>query len=119
LRRSALGYTSGMRWLVFTCLLGCSDPSDNQIRARVTILTTHEGTIVQQAADELGRYGRRAIVTLEAALHTANPAGRKNIILALRRIADAEAIPLLAHLALHDTDKDVRTEARFTLETWA
>src|SRR5947208_14384379 len=94
--------------LLFLALFGCSDSVDGQIRARVTILTSHEGTPVQQAADELAHYGRRSIVTLEAALHTATPAGRKNIILALRKLGDGEAVPLLAHLALHDSEKDVR-----------
>jgi HEAT repeat protein len=97
----------------------CSDNSDGEIRARVAILVGHEGAQVEQAANELARYGKRSIVTLEAALHTAKPPGRKNIILALRRVGDEEAVPLLAHLAQHDGAPDVRREARFTLETWA
>jgi hypothetical protein len=50
---------------------------------------------------------------------TASPAGRKNLILALRRIGDVEAVPLLRQVALYDVAADVRREAGWTLRQWA
>jgi HEAT repeat protein len=99
--------------------VSCSDAADDDIRAHVTIAVHHEGKEAQAAADYLAKYGRRAIPTIEAAMHTASPDGRKNLILALRRIADPEAVPLLAHLAQFDPAPDVRREASWTLRKWA
>src|SRR6476469_4515900 len=100
-------------------MAACSDSADDEIRAQVTIAVHHEGKEAQAAADRLAKYGRRAIPTIEAALHTAPPDGRKNLILALRRIADPEAVPLLTHLAQYDPAPDVRREADWTLRKWA
>lgn len=97
----------------------CSDRTDDEIRAQVTLTFNHEGAQAQAAADRLALYGRRAIPTIEAALHTAPPAGKKNLIAALRKIGDAEAVPLLRHVALHDPNPDVRREAEWTLRQWA
>jgi HEAT repeats len=120
-----LQYTLSMplRPLVIACLLlaaapACSD-ADDDIRANVTVLCNHEGMMATAAAERLERYGRRAIPTIEAAMHTANPVGRKNLILALRRIGDGEAVPLLAHIAVYDGSPDVRREAVWTLKGWA
>ena len=74
---------------------------------------------MEAATERLVPHGRRAIVIIEAALHTAQPPGRKNLIVALRRIHDADAVPLLRHFAVFDASPDVRTEARWTLEQWA
>jgi hypothetical protein len=89
------------------------------VRAQVTLLLNQEGAEAKAAGDRLARIGRRAIPTIEAAMHTAKPAGRKNLILALREIGDAEAVPLLRHLALFDAAPDVRREAEWTLRKWA
>jgi HEAT repeat protein len=106
-------------WLVF-CLVGagCTDAEDD-IRAHVTLAVHHEGKEALAAIEHVSRHGRRAIPTVEAALHTAPPAGRKNLILALRKIADPECVPLLRQVALHDPAPDVRREAEWTLRQWA
>jgi len=96
----------------------CSD-ADDDIRANVTLLCNHEGALATAAAEHLARYGRRAIPTIEAAMHTASPTGKKNLILALRKIGDSEAVPLLGHVAQFEPNADVRREAEWTLRQWA
>ena len=106
--------------LVIALLGACSDSStEDDIRAHVTFAIKQEGKVASDAAEYLQRYGRRAIPTIEAAMHTASPAGKKNLILALRRIADPEAVPLLEHVAQYDPSPDVRREAEWTLRQWA
>jgi hypothetical protein len=85
----------------------------------VTLLCNHEGAIVVAAAEHLQRHGRRAIPTIEGAMHTASVPGRKNLILALRQIGDGEAVPLLRHVALYDASAEVQREALWTLKKWA
>lgn len=96
----------------------CSD-NDDDIRAKVTILCNREGAPATNAAERLASYGRRAIPTIESAMHTATPSGKKNLIMALRKIGDAEAVPLLGHVAQFDPAPDVRREAAWTLKQWA
>jgi HEAT repeat protein len=108
-----------MRWL-FVIAIACSSPSaDDDVRAQVTLLLNQEGAPARAASERLVHYGRRAIPTIEAAMHTASPSGRKNLILALRQIGDEEAIPLLRHIAAYEADPDVRREAEWTLKKWA
>ena len=108
-----------MRW-VFVIAIACSSPSaDDDVRAQVTLLLNQEGAPARAASERLVRHGRRAIPTIEAALHTASPSGRKNLILALREIGDEEASPLVRHSATYETDPDVRREAEWTLKQWA
>jgi len=96
----------------------CND-ADDDIRANVTLLCNHEGALATAAAEHLQRYGRKAIPTIEAAMHTASPTGKKNLILALRKIGDVEAVPLLGHMAQFEPNADVRREAEWTLRGWA
>jgi hypothetical protein len=96
----------------------CNDVDDD-IRGNVTLLCNHEGALAMAAAERLERYGKRAIPTMEAAMHTAGTVGRKNLILGLRRIGDVDAIPLLGHIAVYDGSPDVRREAEWTLRQWA
>jgi hypothetical protein len=103
---------------VMTLVPAC-DRTDDEIRGTVTLLVSHEGTSALQAVDRLARYGRRALPTIEGAMHTASPAGKKNLIAALRKIADVESVPLVEHIALHDPAADVRREAEWTLKQWA
>ena len=113
-----------MRLCSFVLLLAlagtpaCNDAEDD-IRANVTLLCNHEGALATAAADHLTRYGRRAIPTIEGAMHTASATGKKNLILALRKIGDAEAVPLLGHMAEFEPSEDVRREAEWTLKGWA
>jgi hypothetical protein len=100
-------------------LAACSEREEADIRADVTLLSNHEGAIAATATDHLARFGRRAIPTIEAALHTASGPGKKNLILALRKIGDVEAVPLLRHIATFEASDDVRREAEWTLKQWA
>lgn len=117
-------YTLRMRLCSFLlCALlaaapACND-ADDDIRANVTLLCNHEGALATAAADHLARYRRRAIPTIEGAMHTASPTGKKNLILALRKIGDVEAVPLLGHIAQFEPNADVRREAEWTLRQWA
>jgi hypothetical protein len=119
-------YTPCMRLCPFVLLAAllavapaaCND-ADDDIRANVTLLCNHEGALATAAADHLTRYGRRAIPTIESAMHTASPTGKKNLILALRKIGDVEAVPLLGHMAQFEPNADVRREAEWTLRGWA
>lgn len=104
--------------LACLALVACDD-AEGDIRANVRILSERQGVLATAAADHLAGYGRRAIPTIEAALHTATPIGRKNLVLGLRRIGDADAVPLLRHLAVYDPSPDVAREAEWTLKTWA
>ena len=92
---------------------------DDLVRVEVQRLTLAEGAATNASAERLTHLGRRALPSLEAALHTADEHGRKNLVLALRRIGDLESIPLLLHLAAYDPSPDVRREAVWTLKTWA
>jgi hypothetical protein len=107
-------------WLLLVGVIfaACSD-SDDEIRADVRLLCNHEGALAVAAADNLTRFGRRAIPTVEAAMHTASVPGRKNLVLALRRIGDGEAAPLLGHIAVWDGSAEVKREAEWTLKQWA
>jgi HEAT repeat protein len=110
-----------VKWLLLGVLLvtACSGRAEDDIRAHVTIAVNYEGTQAVQAAEYLARYGKKAIPTIESAMHTASPPARKNLILALRRIGDVESVPLLRHIALYDPAPDVRREAGWTLKQWA
>ncbi len=96
-----------------------SDPAQElAVRRAVQIASTEEGEIATRAAAELGARGKGALQEIETALHTASPAGRRNLVVALRRTGAAEAAPLLGHLAAYDVDDAVRLEARWTLKLW-
>jgi hypothetical protein len=105
--------------LLALAALGCSDTTDDEIRAQVTLMLNQEGAPASAAAGRLVKHGRRAIPTIEAAMHTASPTGRKNLIAALRNIGDEEAVPLLLHIAEFDPSLDVQKEAEWTLRQWA
>lgn len=98
---------------------GCGRDVDADLQAHVRVVANVEGTEAFAAASYLTRFGRRALPTIEGAMHSASPSGRKNLIMALRKIGDPEAVPLLRHLAIYDAGPDVRREARWTLKEWA
>lgn len=99
-------------------LAACISDDDGG-RADAQAVAVHEGDAVAIATQRLVRRGRSSLPSIEAALHTARPAGRKNLIVALRKIGDAEAVPLLRHVALYDDEESVRVEAEWTLQGWA
>ena len=107
--------------LTIFALVACSRDADmGKIHDEVDILTAREGQLAEDAANRLAKnFGVRAIPSIETAMHTANPPGRLNCIMALRRIGHPDAIPLLRHVALHDDEEGVRKEAEITLRQWA
>jgi len=108
-----------MRVLLVCLLCACSSNPDEDIRGQVTLLLHQEGAPAQAASAKLVAHGRRAIPTIESAMHTATPAGKKNLIGVLRQIGDEAAVPLLAHIAVYEPAEDVRREALWTLQGWA
>jgi hypothetical protein len=108
-----------MRLLFCWLLCACGPSPDEDIRGQVTLLLHQEGAPAQAASARLVAHGKRAIPTIESAMHTATPAGKKNLIVVLRQIGDEAAIPLLGHIAVYEPEEDVRKEALFTLQGWA
>ena len=97
---------------------GCVQDIDRDLQDDVTIVAEREGAFTEAATARLVRRGARAIPPIETALHTAGPAGRLNLIVALRRIGDRQAVPILRHFGRYDADETVRREAIFTLQSW-
>jgi len=121
------GYAAGVRGILW-CLIGAAalgggctrvEQREREIRDEVAIVATRDGMLAERSMVELKRFGREAIPPIEAALPTASPTGRLNLVWALRRIGDIEAVPLLRHVALHDAEEAVRVEAESTLKQWA
>jgi len=92
---------------------------EREIRDEVAIVAGREGALAERSIEELRRYGRDAIPQIEAALPKAKPTGQLNLVMALRRLGDPEAIPLLRHLALRNETEAVRIESEVTLRSWA
>jgi hypothetical protein len=113
--------TAGLLSALF--LLGaCNDNDPAQelaLRRSVQLAASEEGELADKAAATLSARGKDALPEIEMALHTAPPAGRRNLVVALRRTQAAEAVPLLGHLAAFDEDPAVRLEARWTLKLWS
>jgi hypothetical protein len=92
---------------------------EREIRDEVEIIAAREGALAERSMEELRKYGRDALPPIEAALPKASPTGQLNLVMALRRLGDPEAIPLLRHLILRNQLEPVRIEAEVTLRTWA
>jgi hypothetical protein len=97
--------------VILLVLAGCADTDPPAMRTLVTVIATEQGQAANEATDRLIAYGRRSLVVLEAAIHTADPAGRKRLVRAMRRLGDRDAVPLLSHIARYDEDEGVRKEA--------
>jgi hypothetical protein len=105
--------------LVTLSFLGCADSDPPAMRTLVTAIATQEGSAAADATERLVPYGRRGLVVLEAALHTAAPPGRRRLVRAIRRLGDEDGAALLAHVARWDEAAEVRAEAKGALEAWA
>jgi hypothetical protein len=92
---------------------------EREIRDQVEIIAVREGALAERSMEELKRYGRDALPQIEAALPKASTSGQLNLVMALRRLGDAEAVPLLRHLVLRNETEAVRIEAETTLRSWA
>ena len=110
-------------WLIvgLLALPGCTrrELREREIRDEVEIIAAREGALAERSMEELKRYGRDAIPQIEAALPKASAVGQLNLIMALRRLGDPEAIPLLRHVVLRNETEAVRIEAEVTLRSWA
>jgi len=96
-----------------------TEQRESDIQDEVAIIAGRDDVLVDHAIQRLRRYGHAALPPIEAALPKASPTGRLNLVMALRRLGDPEAIPLLKHLALRNEVDVVRLEAEVTLRTWA
>lgn len=99
-------------------LAACEDVSYRDIGAQIGVLTKRTDPLVPRAQKRLAEHGRKALVQIETALHTATLAGRLNLIGALEAIGDAEAIPILRHLAVYDPKNEARRAAEAVLTLW-
>ena len=102
-------------------MAGCADSDPPALRTLVTVVSTQEGQPAVDATRRLVIEGRRSLVVIEAALHTADAPGRKRLVRAIAAIADeeGEGAALLDHLRKYDDDPAVRAEAEQTLRKWA
>ncbi len=114
LRTAVAGLALGLLGLCAAC-----EPADVDLRSTVQLLTAEQGDVAQRALAQLLPYGQGALPYLESALHNAAPGGRRNVVMALRRLDDASAAALLGHVASFDADAVVRAEARAVLGEWA
>lgn len=115
------GFTLVVGAMAVLALTACTrrELREKEIRDEVSIIAAREGALAERSMEELRRFGRDAIPFVEAALPKASPTGQLNLVMALRRLGDPEAIPLLRHLALRNSLEAVRIEAETTLRTWA
>ena len=111
--------------LLAVCMLlglaspACEDHSHSDIGDEINILIRRNDQLVPPAMDRLAAYKREAIPQIETALHTAAPAGRLHLVTVMERIGDADAIPILRHVALFDITPELRSAAEATLTRWA
>lgn len=105
------------RVLLLVLLAGCVDPDPPRLRTLVTVVATQEGQPAEQATAQLVAEGRRSLVVVEAALHTADPAGRRRLLRVIDRLHDPDGCPLLRHFGRFDEDEATRSLAT-TLAAW-
>ncbi|MEO6954651.1 MAG: hypothetical protein ABI321_22825 [Polyangia bacterium] len=103
--------------VLLLCLLaatGCVDPDPPVLRTLVTVVATQDGRPAEEATARLVAEGRRSLVVVEAALHTADAPGRRRLVRVIRRLVaegEKDGCPLLGHVATYDDDVTVRREA--------
>ena len=98
----------------------CEDTSYRKIGSEITVLAKRsQDPRVDGARQRLVAFGAAAIPQIETALHTAQERGRLHLVAAMQDIGDAEAIPILRHLAVYDSSADVRASCASILKGWA
>src|SRR5579871_2037403 len=75
---------------------GCNEPTTD-LRSAVELLCAEQGEVAERAQTRIERHGPSALPYLESALHRAPAPGRRNIVIALRRLALPASAPLLGH----------------------
>ena len=116
-----LGLLCGAIFFQTSCRDDQGEASDRgiEIGGAVQLLATTQGDLAEQQLRRLLPHGRAALPYLEAAIHTANANGRKNLVMGLRRLGLAESAPLLGHIAAYDENLGPAREAFSTLGLWA
>ena len=105
--------------VVVLATAACEDVSHRAIGADISVLVRRNDVLVAPATERLVGHGRGAIPQIETAIHTAAPNGRLNLVAALDRIGDDEAVPVLRQVAVYDVNPEVRTAAEAVLTRWA
>src|SRR4051812_44796818 len=88
------------RGVAIVCLVGlpglggCDEPTTN-LRSAVELVAAEHGEVAERAWDRIEGHQRAALPYLEAALHRVAPPGRRNLVIALRRLALPESATLL------------------------
>jgi hypothetical protein len=119
-RRGVLdGVLAAPALLLLLGSVACDDVSHRDIGDEINILVRRDDQLVPPATERLAGYKRRALPQIETALHTSAPAGRLHLIVALDRIGDEEAAPILRHVAVYDITPEVRQAAEGVLARWA
>ncbi len=99
--------------------LACEDLSYKDIGAQINALSTRDDVLVPPAHRRLVSYGRDAIPQIETALHTASVRGKLHLLTAIDAIGDDEAIPVLRHFAVYDSNPEVQLKCEAILKGWA
>jgi hypothetical protein len=98
---------------------GCDDRSARDIHADVHVISTREDGLATAAMERLAERGGAALVHIETGMHTAPDSARLRLVSLMRRIGDANAIPILRHFAVFDVNAEVRSACDDTLEHWS
>ncbi len=118
--RGSLALFGSLASLASLGSLGCEDTSYKQIGTEINVLAKRsQDPRADGARSRLVAFGRPAIPQIETALHTAQERGRLQLIAALDEIGDAEAVPILRHLAVYDTSDQVRAACADVLKGWS
>ncbi len=104
---------------VAALLVACEGVSHRDIGDEINVLVLRNDALVGPATERLAAYKRNAIPQIETAIHTAAPNGRLNLVAALDRIGDEEAVPVLRQVAVYDVTPEVRAAAEAALTRWA
>jgi len=112
--RGALGFCA----VALVGLAAC-DAARPELAAAVGRVASAEGAALERALSGLLAAGPATLPFIEAALHRGPDHERFNLVVALRRLALVESVPLLAHVASFDRDAKVAREAWETLMVWS
>lgn len=116
----ASGWLGG--WVYLFCagvsLAGC-DAARPELATTVQSVASAEGAALERAMHGVLSAGAATLPFIEAALHRGPDSERFNLVVALRRLALVESVPLLAHVASFDRDARVAREAWETLMVWS
>lgn len=117
-RGAGLRGVLGVGVVALVSLAAC-DAARPELAAAVGRVASAEGAALDRALWGLLAAGPATLPFIEAALHRGPDHERFNLVVALRRLALVESVPLLAHVASFDRDAKVAREAWETLMVWS